>query len=522
MDTQPNQNGAVVEISSGKIRGGIKDGIHFFKGIPYAKPTGGALRWRRAVAPDPWAGVRDTLAFGLRAPQIDRSRKPANEWIRDPGPKGEDCMVINVYTPGVNDAAKRPVMVYLHGGGFRYGSGAPSGIDGTNLAKNGDVVSVTLNHRLNVFGFANFGALGGDDFAEARNLGMLDLVDALKWVRENIAVFGGDPDNVLIHGQSGGGAKVAALMAMPEAKGLFHKAVMQSSSSHMRLATMENTERVTGYVVDILGAKDMAALQNMDADTVFEAYLAALKKNGGNDCFRPVVDGTVIPANPFDLGAADQAPGVPLMLGTAETEKSFYDIIVEPEKWPLTEDQLLRKTAAYVGIDEATATSLIAGYRQGRDDESNRDIYNRITSDHSYRRNEIEAAENRIRQSDAPVYLYEFTYRIPALGGALRSPHTMCLPFIFGTTKAAEQFTGTGPEQDRLTEAVQGAWVAFARSGNPNHDKMPEWQPYNVETRPTMTFDKEVALKLNPKPEDLALISACPPFITDQMQPIPA
>jgi len=520
MDTQPTKNGAIVETANGQVRGGVNEDVHFFKGIPYGKSTDGARRWKRAEAPDAWTGVRDALTFCDRAPQIDRARREANAWIRDPGPKSEDCLALNIYTAALK--AKRPVMVYLHGGGFRYGSGAAAGLDGTNLAKNGDVVVVTLNHRLNVFGFANFAAFGGDEFVESVNLGMLDIVDALTWVRDNIATFGGDANNVTVFGQSGGGCKVPALMVMECAKGLFHKAIMQSSSSHLQLATSEDTERVTGRVLKELGASDMSALQQLPTDAVSNAYLNAVKTNTGNDCFRPTIDGRTIKNNPFDLAAPDLAPDIPLLIGTAETEKSFYDIVVDPKDLPLSDEQLLAKSAAFVGIGTETAAKLIAGYRQGREDESQRDIYNRITSDQMYRRNGIEAAELKMSQGGAPAFLYEFTYRVPALGGILRSPHTMCLPFVFGTTKIAEVFTGAGPEQDALTSAVQGAWAAFAHTGNPNHAGLADWEPYNATTRPTMIFDKECRQEMDPKPEDRERIMACPPFVTDKMLPIPA
>ncbi len=520
MDTQPIKNGAIVETKYGQVRGGTNGDVHFFKGIPYGKATGGAKRWSRAEAPDSWAGVRDTLSFCHRAPQIDRERREANAWIRDIGPKSEDCLGLNIYSAALN--AKRPVMVYLHGGGFRYGSGAAAGLDGTNLAQNGEVVVVTLNHRLNVFGFANFSMINGDSFPESINLGMMDIVDALTWIRDNIEAFGGNADNVTIFGQSGGGCKVPVLMTMESAKGLFHKAIMQSSSAHLQLATLEDTERVTGYVLKELGVTKMETLEHIPTNTIFNAYLTAVRNNKGNDCFRPTIDEQLIKNNPFDLNAPDLAPDVPLLIGTAETEKSFYDIIIEPKDLPLTEEKLLAKSAAFVGIDTRAARELISGYRQGRETESHRDIYNRLTSDQMYRRNCIEAAERKIKQGAAPVFLYEFTYRIPALGGALRSPHTMCLPFIFGTTKIAEAFTGTGPEQDALTCAVQGAWAAFAYAGNPNHAGLADWEPYNIVTRPTMVFDKKCRQEMDPKPEDRKRIMACPPFVTDKMLPIPA
>lgn len=517
MRQDPKTQNTVLEIATGKIMGRIKDGIYSFKGIPFGETPTGKKRWRRAMPPTSWTGIKETFTYCDRAPQINRARRKANAWIRDPGPKSEDCLCLNIYTTSV--AGKKPVMVYLHGGGFRYGSGGAAGLDGGNLSKGGNVVVVTLNHRLNIFGFANFSDLGGQDFSDAINLGMLDIVDALKWIKDNIKTFGGDANNVTIFGQSGGGCKVAALMAMPCARGLFHKAIMQSSSAHLRLATAENTCRVTNNVIRQLDVKDMQTLQALPWETVFNAYLAAVKLNGGNDCFRPAVDGEIIKDHPFEPSSLHLACDVPLLIGTAETEKSFYDIILDPDQIQLTNQQLYKKVKAFVGIKDASG--LISKYREGRTGESNRDIFNRIASDQMYRRNCIEAAELKSKINGKMVWLYEFTFRIPALNGSLRSPHTMCLPFVFGTTEIAKDFVGVGDKQTQLTKIVQGAWSAFAHTGNPNHEDMPYWPNYEVEKRSTMNFDYPCSVVDNPKASDRINIMACPAFITDQMKPAP-
>lgn len=508
---------SIIETANGKLEGHITKGVHTFKGIPYGRVPTGIRRWRRATPPDSWTGTRKALTFCDRAPQIDRVRRSANAWIRDPGPKSENCLCLNIYTAAVKGT--QPVMVYLHGGGFRYGSGAAAGLDGTRLSKNGKVVVVTLNHRLNIFGFANFSDFGGQEFSDTTNLGMLDIVDALTWIRDNITAFGGDPNNVTIFGQSGGGCKVAALMAMSSAKGLFHKAIMQSSSAHMRLATLEDTDRVTHNVVRQLKVTDMKMLQKLPWKTVFDGYLKAVAENFGNDCFRPSVDEIVIAHNPFESEPLDLSRDIPLMIGTAETEKSFYDIILSPDQISLTEQQLHDKVAAFVGVTDARG--LISKYRQGRKEETLRDIFNRITSDQMYRRNCIEAAERKSASNGKKVWLYEFTFRIPALGGSLKSPHTMCLPFVFGTTDIAKNFVGVGAEQNQLTKIVQGAWSAFAHTGDPNHSGMPSWPPYQVNTRPTMLFDNPCTVVENPKADDRNTIMACPPFITDRMNRVP-
>ena len=505
-----------IETGPGKLRGALSEGIHSFKGVPYAQSTAGPGRFMPPLKPQPWTGVRDALALGDRAPQRARPIRPANAWIRDTSPTNETCLYLNVYTPGLGDGARRPVMVWLHGGGYFAGSGGSAGLDGSNLARRGDVVVVTLNHRLNAFGYCHLAGLGGDRFADAGNAGMLDIVMALEWVRDNISNFGGDAGNVTIFGQSGDGSKVAVMMTMPAAKSLFRKAIMQSSSSHLRLATAENAEEAAQQLMREVGMDSADALRGADADALVAGYRAAVQANYGNDSFRPVVDGRSIHNHPFTLDAPDLASDIPLMIGSCETEKSFYDITVDPAKLPLTADQLQADVIRFVGIEDGKARDLIAAYRARRGDASGRDLFNVIASDHMYRRNAIEAAEIKSRQGGAPAWLYEFTWKTPALGGILKTPHTLCIPFVFGTVEAAREFTGTGPEQTALMDTAMETWLAFARTGNPNNARLPDWAPYDAADRTTMIFDNECAPVQDPKREDRLTINACPKFISDQ------
>ena len=509
-------DGSIVESTLGKLRGAANSGVHSFKGIPYAQSTAGAARFLPPLKPAPWSDVCDALALGPQAPQPDRPIRPANAWIRDTTPTGEDCLVLNVYTPAVGDSGKRPVMVWMHGGGYFTGSGGATGLDGSNLARRGDVVVVTLNHRLNAFGYSCLGDFGDERFADAGNAGMLDIVMALEWVRDNIGNFGGDADNVTIFGQSGGGSKVAVLMAMPSAKGLFHKAVMQSSSSHLHLASKGNASRAGRQLLSELGLDDAAALQHALADRVLEGYATAVAANHGNDSFRPVVDGRSILNHPFDLDSPDLASDIPLLIGSCETEKSFYDITLDPAKLPLSPDALQASVKRFVGIDDGQTKNLIADYTERRGGISGRDLFNVISSDHMYRRNAIAAAEMKSEQGGAPAYLYEFTWKTPVLDGMLKTPHTLCIPFVFGNVEIARAFTGAGPEQAALMDTVMETWLAFARTGNPNNTRLPEWRPYDASDRTTMIFDNECGPVQDPKREDRLLINSCPLFIPDQ------
>ncbi len=507
--------GLIAETTLGKLRGGSLNGVHSFKGIAYGGSTAGEARFQPPSKPGSWAGVKDALGLGHQAPQPERPIRPANAWIRDTTPNGEDCLVLNVYTPAVNDSGNRPVMVWMHGGGYFTGSGGATGLDGSNLARHGDVVVVTLNHRLNAFGYNFLSEFGDDRFADAGNAGMLDIVAALEWVRDNIGNFGGDAGNVTIFGQSGGGSKVAVLMTMPSAKGLFHKAVMQSSSSHLQLATKETASRAAGQLLNELGLRDASALQQASSDKMLEGYAAAVAANYGNDSFRPVVDGRSILNHPFDLDSPDLASDIPLLIGSCETEKSFYDIVLDPAKLPLSDDELHAQVKRFVGIDERKTSELIADYTARRGDISGRDLFNVLSSDHMYRRNAIEAAEIKSKQGGAPAYLYEFTWKTPALGGMLKTPHTLCIPFVFGNVEIAREFTGAGPEQAALMKTVMETWLTFARTGNPNNARLPDWTPYDATDRTTMIFDNECNAVKDPKQQDRLTINACPKFISD-------
>lgn len=502
------------DIEPGRLRGVQADGIHSFKGVPYGQSTAGPGRFMRPRKPQPWTGMRDALALGDQAPQPDRTVRPANAWIRDLSPTNENCLFLNVYTPAVKDGGKRPVMVWLHGGGYMAGSGGADGLDGSNLARRGDVVVVTLNHRLNAFGYCHLAGPGGDAFADSGNAGMLDIVMALEWVRDNIGEFGGNPGDVTIFGQSGGGSKVAVMMTMPAAKGLFHKAIMQSSSSHLRLASAENAARAAAQLMSEVGADSADAMRGVDTDALLAGYKAAVAANHGNDSFRPVVDGRSILNHPFDLDAPDLASDIPLLIGSCETEKSFYDINLDPAQIPLTPERLQADVKRFVGIGEGEARDLIAHYRRG--DASERDVYNLITSDHMYRRNAIRAATLKAQQGGAPAWLYEFTWKTPVLGGMLKTPHTLCIPFVFGNIEIAREFVGTGPEQTALMDKVMDTWLAFVRTGNPNNASLPDWQPYDETDRTTMIFDNECGPERDPKRADRLAIDACPQFISDE------
>jgi para-nitrobenzyl esterase len=494
---------AVAETTSGKIRGAVNNGIHTFKGIPYADPAEGKARFMPPAKPAPWTGVRDALAFGPRAFQNDNSFALMPELLAlfsaEPLPMGENCLVLNVWTPAL-DGRKRPVMFWCHGGAFISGSGSSPWYDGTNLAKKGDVVVVTVNHRLGVPGYLHLGDIAGEAYASSGNAGMLDIVEALKWVRDNIANFGGDSGNVTIFGESGGGAKVSVLMAMPAAHGLFHKAIIQSGPA-VTVATREDATETAHAVLAELGidAKHIERLHEVPAEDLIKAQTAVLAKvgfgmgslmNRRRVGFNPVVDGKAIPHHPFEPVAPKISANVPLMIGTNKDEILLF----APQLANVDEPTMKSRMQGFLGD---SADRIVEAYRRARPGASAADIAVAITSDRFMRIGSITLAERQAAQNSAPAFMYLFTWETPVLGGRLKSPHALEIPFVFDNV-ATDRLSGEGPEKFALAEKMSKAWLAFARSGNPNHEGLPKWPAYSAEQRPTMIFNNECKIANDP------------------------
>lgn len=504
---------AIVETASGKIRGALRHGVYAFKGVSYGADTGGANRFQ-PPKPIAWAGVRDALRPGPRAPQNEAlTTLPYHLWLRDPTPVAEDCLVLNVFTASLEEASRRPVMVYLHGGGFTIGSGGAPGLDGGNLARRG-VVLVTVNHRLNLFGHLYLGDAYGGKYLESGNAGMLDLVAALEWVRTNIVRFGGDPDNVTIFGQSGGGSKVAALMAMPRAHGLFHKAIVQSASSLLSMCTLDEADRNTQFFLSALGLDraELHRLHEVPAETLLKALPAGVRAAGQVDNYRPVVDGRVLPCQPFDAVAVRLSADIPLMTGWCENEQRLA-FAPTPGIYAMSAQEALAGTARMLGVGEADAAKLMDVYRGGRPQDTPGDLYAQIFGDHRYRRSVTRAAECQATQGRAPVYMYLLQWKSPVLDGLLRSSHTLCLPFAFANVELATGITGAGADRQVLQEQMATAWVAFARSGHPGHASLPDWPPYGLAHRATMVFDLPSRLVDDPLSNERSAFEPYPRYL---------
>ncbi len=486
---------AMLETVAGRARGTVTEGIKVFKGIPYGGDTGGKNRFMPPTKPASWTGVRDSLAYGPTAPQtIARAGGAAGNGPRE----SEDCLVLNVFTPGLGDGKKRPIMVWLHGGGFSTGSGSGRTYDGVSLARNYDVVLVSINHRLNVFGFTHLGDAGAE-FAPSGEVGLLDIVAALDWVKTHAERIGGDPNLVTIFGQSGGGRKVSALMAMPSAKGLFHRAIIESGAV-LRLTSREDAKRMTTALFEAAGLKygQVRELQNLPIEQLLRANQAATGKvparEPGGTANSPTVDGVVIPSHPWDPEAPALSANVPLLIGYTRTEETYYQRPT-PENLAMTEAKMREMAQARLGV---IPDRVIAAFKAAHPDATPWDLNILIATDHPRGTYSRELAKRKVMQRAAAAHFYRFDWETPENGGHMRSPHAVELPFVFNNIATAGPLISKMPEAHALAGKMSEAWAAFARTGNPATKRLPAWPAYSVDGRDTMLFNNECRVEKDP------------------------
>jgi para-nitrobenzyl esterase len=496
---------APVTTRNGPVIGLQEDSLFVFKGLRYGAPPVGPLRFKPPQRPAPWDEPARATAYGAPAIQSglapgERRTSPGDPPAPDEPASSEDCLFLNVWTPGL-DALARPVMVWLHGGGFANGSGGAAMYDGGALARKGDVVTVTVNHRLNVFGYLHLAEAFGPDYAHSGVAGMLDIVLALGWVQDNIAALGGDPDNVTIFGESGGGWKVSLLMGMPIAQGLFHKAVIQSGPGITGKPAAEAAETAR-KVLERLGVDSPDALAAVPTDVLSRESVAI----GGEvmRLFSPVVDGEVLPRDPFSPDASPLAADIPLLIGTNKDENTLF-MFNHPKFGDFTDEDVTRHATTAVG--EARAGALVAALREAFPDYSPTHLVAAVGTATGMWGNSITLAERKAAQG-APVWMYLLTWETPAARGRLRCPHALEIPLVFDNVEKARSFVGRGEAPQALADQMSAAWLAFATAGDPNVATLPVWPAYDTTSRATMVFDLESRVVEDPYPGVRAVLAA--------------
>jgi para-nitrobenzyl esterase len=499
-----DSSGPVVETATGKIRGSFQDSVYAFKGVPYGASTAGPRRFMPPAKPDPWTGVRDALTLGPQAPQAAATLPEFFAMMTEKNRTlSEDCLHLHVWTSALSANHKKPVMVWLHGGGYSSGSANWPLYDGSALAAEHDVVLVGVNHRLNIFGHLYLAELGGEKYADSGNVGMLDIVAALEWVRDNIGPFGGDPSKVLIFGESGGGGKVSTLMAMPAAQGLFQRAAVQSASAIKAIPRDRASKSAEEFMAKLGLAKNQVnELQNLPMDKLIAAMDGVRGVGAG-----PVVDGHSLPNDPFDPTAPKFSESVPLLIGTNATEIS--GLIPGISLDPIDAATLRTNVKQSTHSGDEQADKLIAVYKKAQPNLNDLEVWLTIASDAAVRAGVLTEAERKAALGKAPVYMYYLTWRTPVKGGKFRSPHVLDVPFVFDHVDMAKEMTGDGQDRYALAQNMSGAWAAFARNGNPNHKGLPHWPAFDASKRATMEFNRECRVVDDPNREErLALKQA--------------
>jgi para-nitrobenzyl esterase len=501
--------GDTVETRQGRVRGVRRGPVTIFRGLRYGAATGGAARFLPPAPPPSWTGVREAARFGDRCPQNPFPAALAGE--DDDIGTSEDCLTLNIWTPGADQAARRPVMVWFHGGGFVIGHGGQARFDGSNLAAGNDVVVVTVTHRLGVFGFLCLDELD-PRFAGSGNASLSDCIAALEWVRDNIGAFGGDPGNVTVFGQSGGGAKISTLMAMPAAAGLFHKAIVQSGSwlrAIERTAATDGARNILRHLE--IDAARVGDLQAVPADRLLAAANATV--GPGLTAFGPVVDGRTLPRHPWSPDAPDLFADIPMIVGTTKDETTLFSFLqggADNPDFSLDEAGLVARLAALMAQPAERVTQLVQLYRVENPGTSPSDIYFRITTDAGLRHAAIWQAERKAAQGRGAAYMYLFAWESPAFGGKLRAAHSADIPFVFDNP-GSNPLNGTDAGQEALAALMSRTWATFARTGDPNHSGLPRWAPYDAGTRATMVFKTGPELVNDPGGRSRALYQALLP-----------
>lgn len=486
----------VIATSAGRVRGVVEDGVHVFRGIRYGADTR-PRRFQSSLPPQPWTDIADATRFGPACPQR-----------RSDEPTSEDCLFLNIWTPAPDPRARRPVMVYIHGGAYASGSGASPLTDGRRLAATGDIVVVTINHRLNAFGYAYLARLT-PRFPDSGNAGMLDIVLALHWVRENITAFGGDPGAVTLAGQSGGGAKIATLMGMPVAQGLFHRAATMSGQQVTASGPLNATVRATAYMAELDIPPDRAAdLADLPTEKLVEGLDATDPVLGGSVYFGPVLDERSLDRHPFWPDANPQSNAIPMLLGNTRDETRGFVRGADDPLFSLSWEEVPARLAEAMRVD-ILPEHVVASYRRLYPDYSPSDVYFAATTAGRSWRGQVIEAEARAA-AGAPTWVYQLDYPSPVDGGRWGAFHTADIPLLFGTLDAPGSRSGTGPKAQAASVALQAAFLSLIRTGDPNAPTLPDWPQFRLPERATMIFDAVTRLASDPRREERLLFAKVP------------
>lgn len=496
---------AIVNIRSGKIEGVLENEIFSFKGIPYAAPPVGNLRWLPPQPVVPWKGVRPAGDYGAISPQ---NKLPGGELIpiKIEEPQDEDCLFLNIWTKGL-DNRRRPVMVWIHGGAFIIGSGSEAMYRNSNIVSRGDVVLVSINYRLGALGFMNLRETTGGKIPAAGNEGLLDQIAALQWVRDNIEAFGGDPDNITVLGESAGGMSIGSLMGMPLAKGKFHKAILESGAANTA-SSLEESVATTAKFLDIVGLKgnDTDALRSLPVPQILDAQqklgIYMMKTEGRLTPHLPVVDGNIMAEVPIKAIEKGSAADVKTLAGTNLEEFKLF-AATDPSLRNIDEEGMASRLKRYIPPEQVY--NVIAAYRKARigrgEDTSPKEILTAIQTDLMFRISCLKLVEAQCRNNQ-PAYNYLFTWKSPMMGGALGACHALEIGFVFGNFD--DNFCGSGPDAEALSRKMQDAWFAFVRTGDPSCEGLGKWEPY-CGNRTTMIFDRECRIEQAPYEEERAI-----------------
>lgn len=483
---------------SGRIAGYRDHGVHVFKGVPYGADTA-PQRFRPASQESAWRGARDATQHGASAPQNGSD-----------GPGSEDCLFLNVYTPGLRDGGKRPILFYIHGGGYNNGSGSSPLYDGVRLCRRGDVVVVTVNHRLNAFGYLYLAELDGEDLQWSGNVGQLDLVQALRWVREHAREFGGDADNVTVFGQSGGGAKIATMMAMPAAAGLFHRAMTMSGQQVTAAGLRAATQR-TRLLLEALkiAPHEIDRLRTLPIERILEATRMRdpSRVEDTSLYLGPVMDARSLHRHPFYPDAPPQSAHIPMIIGNTRDETRAF-LGDDPGNFALSWEQLPEKlqTQQYTDLPPEV---VIAEYRRLYPHYTPSQVFFAATTAGRSWRGAVEEAEARARQG-SPAWVYQLDWGSPLDGGKFGAFHSLDIALVFDNIAQPGSRTGSGAQAQQVADQMSQALLAFARHGDPNHAGLPQWEPYGLEERQTMVFDARSRMENDPRGGERKLYQRAP------------